>query len=64
MLRGVECRVGHAERAEDFALAKAVERFSGEAFKGGTKDDESDVTVVFGTLARIGRRDVVKAATQ
>ena len=51
--RRVVSGTGHAERSEYFALAEAVEGFTGEAFEGDAEDDKSDVAV-FGALARIG----------
>ena len=51
----------HAERGKDFAPAKTVERFVGEAFERNAEKNKSDVAV-FGAGARIGASGVVKAA--
>src|SRR5580698_10364925 len=44
-LCGIKCRMHHAERAKDFALAESVERFVGQTFEDDTENDEADVTV-------------------
>ena len=42
---GIEGRVRHAQRSEDFALAERVERFVGEAFERDAENNEADVAV-------------------
>src|SRR5271156_4436226 len=44
--RGIECRMRHTERTEDFALAGCVEGFVGQAFEGDAKEDETNVAVL------------------
>lgn len=44
--RRIEKRVRHAEGAEDFTLAEAVERFVGDAFQSDAENDEADVAVL------------------
>src|SRR5271157_67866 len=50
---GIERRVRHSERTEDFALAEHVDGFVGEAFQGNAENNETDVTVF---RARAGSR--------
>src|SRR5204863_6962789 len=41
----IESGVRHSQRAEDFALRKAVKRFISDALKRDSKNNESDVAV-------------------
>ena len=59
--RGIEGRARHAQRAKDFALAKCVKRFVGQAFEDDAENDEADVAV-FGARAGAAASGVVKAA--
>ena len=52
LFRRIESCIDHAQRSENFALAKSIERFISEALEGDAKDDESYVAVI-GTRSRI-----------
>ena len=56
--------MAHPERAEDFALAEAVEGFAGQAFQSDAEDDESDVAIVDASAGTCGERDAEGGAEE
>ncbi len=54
----------HAQRTEDFALAKHVERFIGQPFKGDAENNKADVAVFGARAGSGGERQWLKAKSQ